>query len=502
MRMAGERPRLRSRRGEGACIAMLAAATAAQGVVLALARGGLEGLASERGPAFHASMIPLAVGTAAYGLLAVSRKQLGVLWPGFLFPLAFSLFHFSSLGGGVSWYAGEQVDAAWALSVFGLLAWLLGYACARGARRPESRPAFVVGGAILTRRKLERICSAGQLVFLAGLVLQGAFLVGYGGFDFLVQPYREQKRALAPDVGGSYAYLNNLGTLLCFTSLMLVALASAARYRRVYPSFRFLALTAVFLGALLIQGDRGGLTLALLPVAIIHHYWVRPVRWREGFALMLLTLAFYSGLRGFRGERTIEGFASEAISSRGYAQTFREMGSTLDVVCRAMTLVPARHDYFGGSTYLWAAARAFPNLTFTPREWGFVSSVWVTRETAPDVLRRRGGVGFSVVAEGYINFGAYGVGLVLFGIGLLHARAERALTGSRVAFWSCAVYLLLEVALINHVRNTAVAYVRGFLWGVTLLFFVYVAAELPDRRVRSTAGASAAEGGLRARARS
>lgn len=488
-------------RWAGPCIAVIATALAAQGVVLALARQGLEGLASERGAAFYASLAPLAVGSAAYALLAALRRQLDLLWPGLLFPLAFAAFHFASLGRGVAWYAGERVDEAWALSVFALLAWLLGYACARGSRRPAERPTFTGGGRVLSRPGLERICRLGQGVFVAGLVLQGTFLAR-SGLDFLAQPYIEQKRALAPDVGGASAYLNSLGMLLCLTSLVPVALASVALYRRVLPGPRFLALGVVFLAALLLQGDRGGFTLALLAVAVVHHYWVRRVRWREGVVLVVAALALYSGVRGFRGTHAIGGFVSEATSAAGYVHTFREMGSTLDVLCRAMTLVPERHDWFLGSTYLWAAARALPNLTFTPREWGFVSSVWVTRETAPEVFRQGGGLGFSVVAEGYINFGAYGAGLVLFLLGVLHGRAERALVGSRVAFWSCAAYLVLEVALINHVRNTAVAYVRGFLWSGALLLLVYLAVEMPGWRARRREPSPAAERRPSASARS
>jgi hypothetical protein len=146
-----------------------------------------------------------------------------------------------------------------------------------------------------------------------------------------------------------------------------------------------------------------------------------------------------------------------------------------------MTLVPSRYDYFWGKTYLWAIARSVPNIQFKPREWGFVSSVWITKETAPETYQRYGGLGFSVVAEAFINLGPLGSGLILFLLGSITARLERLLARNAVNVWQTAWFMIFLIVLLEHVRNTAVVLIRGFMWMSWVLLLIYLLTYLSGK---------------------
>src|SRR5690606_26639259 len=107
--------------------------------------------------------------------------------------------------------------------------------------------------------------------------------------------------------------------------------------------------------------------------------------------------------------------------------TADEVGASLDTVGRSMELVPGRFDYFLGKTYVDAAARVVPSLVWS-RPDAIVSSSWLTEQTSARRSAGKGGLGFSIVAEAYINFGVLGAPWILALIGWLHGAAERILT--------------------------------------------------------------------------
>jgi hypothetical protein len=90
---------------------------------------------------------------------------------------------------------------------------------------------------------------------------------------------------------------------------------------------------------------------------------------------------------------------------------------------------------------------------------------WLTAQAEPEMFRRHGGLGFSAVAEPYMNFGAPGVVLYFAGLGAALARAERLCP--RRPF-PLALWAMVLGPLLWTVRNSFEIFFRPAVWGVLL----------------------------------
>jgi len=93
-----------------------------------------------------------------------------------------------------------------------------------------------------------------------------------------------------------------------------------------------------------------------------------------------------------------------------------EMGSSIITVSNTIDLVPSSRDFELGASYFFAM------LTIVPNIWGGLHpsmrygnpSSWITWAVTPEFAERGGGLGYSFIAEAYLNFGVFG-GLLLLG---------------------------------------------------------------------------------------
>ncbi len=444
------------------------------------------------GTEFYLSTALLTMALAAHMAIGAVRGQLALFWPGFLFPLAYSFFHFATLPAAdrVDWYDAELAALAWVIACLGLSTWMCGYSMLRGPARVVGRPRWTVGGRLLGAAELRRIGRMGQAAFYVGVLAQLAFLLNYGIVAYFTRTYG--KEALEASEDNRLAYVYGIGLMCCTAGAIVAVLASLAERRRVLPNVTFAVVFGLYLLSLFLEGDRGGLTLSAIPALVMFHYWYRRISWRVGGIMVVGALLLFAGLKAYRYSKDFNTLRTAAVESDASIAMFREMGKTLDVMVRAMTIVPDKEEYFLGATYVSALARTLPNITLSRRRWGFVSSQWVAARTAPEVQRRHGGFGFTIIGEAYINFGPIGGVFVLFLFGLLHGRVERALTGPTLRFWAVAAFFVLEVSLLYHVRNSAVHYIRGFLWTGTIVAAIYLVStwRVPQRSPRGAGPAA------------
>ncbi|TPV96465.1 MAG: O-antigen polysaccharide polymerase Wzy [Myxococcales bacterium FL481] len=453
--------------GEALWAAVLYLTTGLAGVVLAFAVGWP--LTGSRSTLWWIGNGLAGLGGLSFLLLARARGLLSVGWPGLCFVLVFGLFHFASLGEHPrGWYAPALREVAWLLCACSLLGWMCGYAIGRGAQRVRRDPLVRFAGGRLEPRDARVVAWLGALMFAAGLGMQYALVRGHGLSQFFEMGYMEVRHATAASSGNPLSYLYSLGQLVCTVGVTLTACATSLGRVHGFPRRWFVALVFSYAACLLALGDRSEVLVVVFPVLLVRHYYVKPFRLGHAVAIVLVVAMAFTGASIYRGSKRVEDFAAAALDPSELTRGMDEAGYTFDTVVRSMVLVPDRHPYFAGRTYLDAFARAWPNVTLTPRRWGFVSSEWVTRETAPRMHAKGEGLAFSIVAEAYINFGLWGTPLVLGLIGWLHARGERVLAGPRIALVSVVVYVLCEIALLLHVRNTVVMYLRGAIWMVVL----------------------------------
>jgi len=141
-----------------------------------------------------------------------------------------------------------------------------------------------------------------------------------------------------------------------------------------------------------------------------------------------------------------------------------EMGYSFVTVAHTIALVPAVRDYDLGTSYLYATTAIVPNLGWEVHP-GIAHGLlcdWITKTVEPMVAASGGGLGFSFIAEAFLNFGWFGGPLWLGFVGYLFTRlflqadsgdpAKQALVASFLSFF--LVFARGESAIV----------VRGLVW--------------------------------------
>jgi len=103
--------------------------------------------------------------------------------------------------------------------------------------------------------------------------------------------------------------------------------------------------------------------------------------------------------------------------------TLSEMGSTMQITGYTFLLVPSHHGYDWGMGYLGALSSAFPNLFWSIHPGQkYAYEAWLSQSVDPLSYSLGYGLGFSYVAETYINFGLLLAPLMAILIGFFYAR--------------------------------------------------------------------------------
>src|SRR5262249_15673015 len=101
-----------------------------------------------------------------------------------------------------------------------------------------------------------------------------------------------------------------------------------------------------------------------------------------------------------------------------------EIGGSMMVTSYVITLVPTTRPYDWGHSYWVTSTTLMPNLCWDehPALPKGSPSFWLSWTIDPYTAHQGGGLGFSFIAEAYLNFGFWGVPIVLFIGGLVYAR--------------------------------------------------------------------------------
>ena len=202
---------------------------------------------------------------------------------------------------------------------------------------------------------------------------------------------------------------------------------------------------------------------------------VRPlhIRWLAMLALLgLMGIQLMGHARTWRGESSLgmPGRPQSLVELIDPYDAVKMMGSQISAVVRTLTIVPHERPYGMGESYVASARYIIPNLSPNPRVADLTYGAWLTAYTEPDTSAAGGGVGASVVAEAYFNFGLAGalVVLLLVGLasGLFEARAIQL--GSP---WLWGAFAVWFRGWIWSVRNEAPA--RTLVWGWLVVLFAW-----------------------------
>jgi hypothetical protein len=164
------------------------------------------------------------------------------------------------------------------------------------------------------------------------------------------------------------------------------------------------------------------------------------------------------------------------------------MGGSLEPLVHTLRFLEYE-NYRLGTTYWHAARRVLPNLsldwqgrTYIPLD-ELPPTHWVTRWAAPWKHEHFGGLGFSGIAEPYMNFGLAGVAayFLLLGAVLVWADSFATSLPTRLALLASVLGPLLWTT-----RGSFDSFLRPAIWGVLCVLAARVLADSLYGAKRST----------------
>jgi hypothetical protein len=266
---------------------------------------------------------------------------------------------------------------------------------------------------------------------------------------------------------GVHAANQVLATFLVPGALFLLA-GSARRKTAVIVSSALIGGHSVLL---ILLGSRALGAMALLAFIWLWHRCIRLVPRTVLVSVIVALVIVFPLIHAVRGipleQRLSLTLLGETLSllENPHVLTVSELGGSMATVAHTVELVPTTREYDMGLGYAYALLTALPNLFWQIHptvERGLMSD-WLIWTVDPITARLGGGLGFSFIAEAYLNFGWLGVTIFLAIVGSLVAklilwgddkgnRAKLAATSCFLAFFPF------------YARSEAAHIIRPLLW--------------------------------------
>lgn len=188
------------------------------------------------------------------------------------------------------------------------------------------------------------------------------------------------------------------------------------------------------------------------------------------FVFPIVRLTRNSG--GITMEAFLQAFSFE--SYRGLFTTINDMGKSLQTVIYTCILIPEQYSYRYGVTYLMNLTQIIPNFFWTrhPAEVYGSLGKWLTKIVDPSFYQFGGALGFSCVAEAYINFGYIGIVVFPFIFGKILQTVENRIDSSAKPV-NYASFCIVSVYLMSYARGEFTDLVRGFFWYMMIPYIFY-----------------------------
>ena len=264
---------------------------------------------------------------------------------------------------------------------------------------------------------------------------------------------------------GVALYTNEAATSFAATPSVLAAflvpgafLLLAGSAKRAGLRFTTTAIVAVYSGSLLFIGWRAAAISVAISYIWLWHRCVRAIP-RAAIlsfgALLLAIMPAIAAMRNLTGQDrvSLDTFVQSVEDAKAFS-AIEEMGGIWETVAHTITLVPAERPYDYGASYGLSALTVLPNLFWDvhPALPYGSPETWLVRRVAPWTAARGGGLGFSFIAEAYLNFGLAGCVIIIGTLGFLLARSVR---------WAEGVGHPLAFALVASALAGSVKYVRA-----------------------------------------
>jgi len=399
----------------------------------------------------------------AFGLLIVIvhfirhtlNKPRNFLAPDLMYVVFYTAFHFGYLGlwlfnivpeSPKVFYSIGQYPLVMLIVNLGMISFLLGYEIS-GPKNLVPASIRLIPNASWTL--------VGALLMMIALGVH-VFYLFYAGIDtwmaYGYQVYIHMEDYVSyPNMWRIQLHLFSIGFSIYIVSCVL-------QHGKLFNGKFGVFLFSIYMALLFLEGGRTQLVTLGLILLLVRHYLIKPLSFK------MLALICFCGLTAFvfiKLFRNVAGFnVSRAIEEITYAgqsdlthwyDSFVEMGGSVSTINLTTMLVPGTSGFWHGRSYLQSIAHVFPYLqSVLMPVLGASPSTWLT-------LTHFGmfaaGTGYSIAAEGYLNFGIPGVIVQMFLIGIILRRIyvwfARTLTMTSTLFFIISFGLFM-ITVRNH----------------------------------------------------
>jgi hypothetical protein len=285
-------------------------------------------------------------------------------------------------------------------------------------------------------RKREALI-AGALLTLAGGALLALLFLQVGLSTYLSSQYVD---SYAAETGKGYLsagiFILRIGSL--------VLLLAALDYRKRLPLFPILLFLGVFLFYLRV-GRRGVVLSGGLAVLIILHFHYRSLKYKTLITMACVGIVLFMAVAHARAyaaggwDGMMVGLKDDFVLEDAWL-SMQEINTVPMAIHEMTEYMPSQAPYLYGRSYWEAFQILIPLELYPDRPLG--SAQWFAWYHDPRLAAKGGGFAFSLIAEGYINFGYFGaflVGLVqgAFLKMLVQLRRNNPFSKSRLLVYAC-----------------------------------------------------------------
>ena len=223
-------------------------------------------------------------------------------------------------------------------------------------------------------------------------------------------------------------------------------------------------------------GRSNGVIIASILI-MYYHICIKPIKFKHALLISIAGFFFVSFLgviaetRSDSNADVSEAFSKSMSNSNAFYSAISEMGGSMYPMIATMEIVPAREDFRYGSSYLYSATSIIPNFGFwdlhPAMKYGNLND-WLQ-----NAMSLNYGPGYSIVAEAYINFGNWGIFMMMllgyiFGLIFnINIRDKRNPLVIVLAFVFCFL-------IIKTVRNSFLATVRSIFYYIVPIYLIVV----------------------------
>lgn len=258
--------------------------------------------------------------------------------------------------------------------------------------------------------------------------------------------------------------------LLC---LLLTSEPGSKSQKRIFVVFALIVVSIMYCGG------RSQAVILITVSILYYHNYVKPISKKGWMTLCvggIIFMSFLTAVAHLRGGSRDNYFQNivdyESDSNVNPAlELISEMGSSMFPLIRTMAYVPQYEDYRYGSSYLYAVSSVIPNLGFWDKHPAAVHAKlgnWL-RDTA----NLSYGPGYSLVAEAYINFGAFGfVAMLIMGFYFCKILNIDDTRGHYILTFLLAV--IFTYMSLKMVRNSFIGTVRVLVYYMFPIYYYVI----------------------------